>query len=138
MPSRMLVALTAFTASAGTPAAARASRIHAQIRSQLPVVSNSCEPGTPSSSRWVYSRCPLPAGVPSGVNSSARQLPVPASTARSNSSFIAPSSADWTPRAAEPNVILFVQQPWHASGDPNDRPAADPDSSQLAGALLLP
>ena len=81
MPSRMLVAATAATSAPVAPATASASPMHAAIARQPASTSKSWPPGTPGGSRWVHSRCPTPAWVPSAVNSTARQLPVPASMA---------------------------------------------------------
>src|SRR5262252_818290 len=81
MPSRMLVAATAATSPPAAPAAASASRMQAVISRQLVSTSKSWPPGTPGGSWWVHSRCPTPACSPVSVNSTARQLPVPASMA---------------------------------------------------------
>ena len=79
MPSRMLVAETARMAAAGAPAAAIASAMHARTSCQFPAVSNTCEPGTPGSGTWVYSRWPIATWLPSTSKSTARTDPVPAS-----------------------------------------------------------
>src|SRR3954470_23636085 len=81
MPSRMLVALTAAIASAGTPACVRLSRTQAQMSSQLRAVSNAAEPSMPPSGACVHSRCPRPTCRPSASKITARHEPVPASIA---------------------------------------------------------
>ena len=91
MPSRMLVALTAATASAEMPGAASTSCTHSQISAQLPVVSNSCEPGASGRVACDHSRWPIASWWPSGSNTTARQLPVPASMA-SNSWSVMPGA----------------------------------------------
>ena len=81
MPSRMLVAATAATWSPVASAWCSASRMQAAIASQLASTSKSWPPGTPGGSRCAHSRSETAACSPATVNSSARQLPVPASTA---------------------------------------------------------
>jgi hypothetical protein len=76
----MLEQPTASTA-AGPGAAARTSRMQAQISAQLPATSKDCEPGMPASAGWDQSRRARAAGRPSAVNRAARQPPVPASSA---------------------------------------------------------
>ena len=66
----------------GRPAARSASPMHAAMACQPASTSKSWPPGTSGGSRWVHSRCPAPACAPVSVNSTARQLPVPASMAR--------------------------------------------------------
>ena len=61
--------------------------MHAQASSQFAAVSKTCEPGTPGSAAWEYSRWPIATWRPSASNSTARTEPVPASMA-SRSSFI--------------------------------------------------
>ena len=79
--SRMLVAATAATSFPVAPARRRASRMQAAIASQLASTSKSWPPGTPGGSRWVHSGRDPATCSPATVKSSARQLPVPASTA---------------------------------------------------------
>ena len=81
IPSRMLVAATAATSAPVAPARRRASRMQAAIASQLASTSKSWPPGASGGSRWVHSRSETATCSPATVNSSARQLPVPASTA---------------------------------------------------------
>ncbi len=54
--------------------------------------SKSWPPGTPGGSWWVHSRCPTPACSAVSVNSTARQLPVPASMASRYGPLIPPRS----------------------------------------------
>ena len=77
----MLVAATAATSVPVAPASRSVSRMQATIASQLAVTSKSWPPGTPGGSRWVHSRWDTATCWPASVNSSARQLPVPASIA---------------------------------------------------------
>src|SRR5260370_17422258 len=81
MPSRMLVAATAATSSPDEPAERRTSRMQAVIAVQLASTSKSWPPGASGGSRWVHSRSETATCSPERPNSSARQLPVPASTA---------------------------------------------------------
>ena len=81
MPSRMLVVLTAATSSPVAPASRSASRMQAEMTSQLASTSKSWPPGASGGSWWVHSRRDAATCSPFSVNSSARQLPVPASIA---------------------------------------------------------
>ena len=78
----MLVAATAATSAPAAPAAPSASRTHSPTARQPAVTSKSWPPGTPGGSRWTHSRFPAATCSPASVNSTARQLPVPASMAR--------------------------------------------------------
>ena len=77
----MLVAATAATSAPSAPVWCSASRMHSPTARQPAVTSKSWPPGTPGGSRWTHSRCPAPTCWPASVNSTARQLPVPASMA---------------------------------------------------------
>src|SRR5215472_14762399 len=80
-PSRMLVAATAATCEPVTPASASASRTQAAIARQPAATSKSWPPGTPGGSWCVHSLARAATCSPAAVNSTARQLPVPASIA---------------------------------------------------------
>ncbi|HST26557.1 MAG TPA: hypothetical protein VLJ76_11245, partial [Gaiellaceae bacterium] len=77
----MLVAAIAATSPPDAPADASAPEMQAAISRQLVSTSKSCPPGTPGGSWWVHSRSDTATCSPFSVNSSARQLPVPASIA---------------------------------------------------------
>ena len=81
MPSRMLVAATARTSAPVAPAWPSASLMQAAIACQLAWTSKSWPPGASGGSRCVHSRRLAATCSPFSVNSSARQLPVPASMA---------------------------------------------------------
>ena len=63
------------------PRRASASRMQAAIASQLAATSKSWPPGASGGSRWIHSRRLAATCSPFSVNSTARQLPVPASIA---------------------------------------------------------
>ena len=90
----MLVAATAATSAPAAPAPLSAersaSRTQAAMACQPATTSKSWPPGTPGGSAWVHSRCPTPACSPASVNSTARQLPVPASMASRYGPLIPP------------------------------------------------
>ena len=79
--ARMLVAETAATSPPAAPASRSASRTQAAMARQPASTSKSWPPGAPGGSRCAHSRCAAPTCRPASVNSSARQLPVPASIA---------------------------------------------------------
>jgi hypothetical protein len=55
--------------------------MHVEISRQFTSTSKSWPPGAPGGSRWVHSRRLCATCLPCSVNSTARQLPVPASMA---------------------------------------------------------
>src|SRR2546426_202076 len=90
MPSRMLVVLTARIALVSMPGDCNTARMHSEMSRQLVAVSKTCEPGTPSIARWLHSRWAIATCRPPVSNTTARQLPVPASSASSRGSLQVP------------------------------------------------
>ena len=77
----MQVVLTAAISAGSTPVSASTSRMQPLASSQLCTQSKSMLPGQRGSSRWNHSCWETPIWFPSVSNSTARTLPVPASTA---------------------------------------------------------